>query len=284
MGSWLWMMAMALGGEPPEPPPASKSPPPPERASVLLEVAPAKDAKAAAPARRLDAAALSKRWREVRADEPAIVVEADAADPTVLAVSSERFGKASLRLVDGPLAGAAEAYKRGLSALITDESAPAHNARIAVELRARQGMTGREALDALAALCLAATRAYEGVGIHFESGGVLQPAGYALAALRDRLPLAWLWVGIELGGTTSKLLQTSRGLARAGLMELELEVERREIGRAIESFFELVALALARGDDFPDGHELARKDAPPFVVRHGAREDGSKVWRIAFPR
>lgn len=230
----------------------------------------------------LDGDAIRKSWRRVAPGQPPLEV-APAGDEGALVLRSARIGAATLRFSSKPMDGADEAFKRSLSAIITDDPAPKHNAHIRVTLAPPSGLAAKDALDLVARLSIAIARAHDGVGVHFGSGAVLHPAKYALATLRDDLPLAWLWVGIELGGTTSELTLTSRGLAVVGLRELSLVVERADIGRAIQSYFELLALMLQRGEDFPDGHELPRQDAPPFVVRHAVHADGTPLARIVFP-
>lgn len=250
---------------------ALAAPPPDEgalKASVLIAEAVA-----------LDAARFAEAYAQIASDEPAPEVTAQSAGR--LKVASARFGEAELRVENGRLAGADEAFRRGLSALISDAEAPAHTGRVVIALRPKQGLPMSAAAHALARLAVAGSRAWQGVGIHFAEAGVLHPASFGYKVIKDRLPLSWLWVGIALGGTKDEPRLMSRGLAATGLRELVLEVKRREVGYAIESFFELVALVLTRGSDFPDGHEIERKDAPAFVVRHGD-ESGIGVWRIAF--
>ncbi len=253
------VVAMTLAAAPP--PVAS------EEASVLIAEAVA-----------LDATKIAKAWREVAADAAPLAIEARDGR---LVVTVAGVGEAVVRVEAGRLEGAAAAFSRGLSALISDEAAPAHGARVVIALTKGPKVARSAAMEALARLGLGVMRAVDGVGVHFAAGQVLHPKGFAAGVLRDRLPLSWLWVGIELGGTKDALRLMSRGLGESGLRELVLEVKRQDIGFAIQSFYELVALVLARGSDYPDGHELAREDAPAFVVRHGD-EGGVGVWRIAF--
>jgi len=192
------------------------------------------------------------------------------------------IGRVQVRVDDRPLAEAEAAFKRGITSLISDAVLAPHVAQLVVELTPEAGTARVAALEALTSLgIVACQRDASTAGVYFAAGRVLQPAPYVLGAARDKLPKGWLWVGFELGGNTSELTFTSIGLAKKGLLELQLTTARRDVGAAIETFFDLVALALARDQDFPDGHEFARKSGTPLVVRHG-EVGGSQVWRVAY--
>ncbi len=188
-------------------------------------------------------------------------------------------GKAKLVPQRVALPNAEAAFRHGITPLISDEKLPAHAARLDVEMVPEVGAAPARVMDALVALTSAACQASSGVAVYFASGDVVHPATYVLAAVRDRLPRGWLWVGFELGGTTAQLTLTSIGLTKVGLKELRLTSARKDIGAAIETYLDLVAMVLARGSDFPDGHPLARKSKAPLVVRH---VDGR--WAVDYTR
>lgn len=177
------------------------------------------------------------------------------------------------------LEGMDAARARGLSKILTDEVLPQHAASWRVALAPAVGLSRVAGLDAVTRIAAALARSPDAVGVYFEAGKVMHPAAWVLGALREKTPAAWLWVGFELGGDKDRLTLTSLGLAEAGLAELELAAARADIGAAIETFFELVARALARGSDFPDGTELAREGKSPLVVRRAA---GEARWRVEF--
>ncbi len=247
MLSWLVAVLVVVpsGGVPTPAPPERV-----ERASVLLEGP-----------REVDPKAWLDAFAAVAPELMKAVV--DAGGLTLAGV-----GKAKLVAQKVALPNADAAYRRGITPLISDETLPAHAARLDLELRPEAGAAPARVMDALVALASAACQVSGCVAVYFAAGEVVHPATYVLAATRDRLPRAWLWVGFELGGTTAELTLTSVGLAKLGLKELRLATARKHIGAAIETYLDLIAIVTARGSDFPDGHTLARKTKAPLVVRH----------------
>lgn len=217
-----------------------------------------------------DAVVLRQAVQELAGEAPREVA------PGVL--EAARLGRVTLTSGEA-LADMEAARARGLSKILTDEPLPAHVASWHLALAPAAGLSKVAALDAVTRLAAALARSTDAVGVYFEAGRVMHPARWVLGALREKTPAAWLWVGFELGGDKERLTLTSLGLGQAGLAELELGAARADIGAAIETFFELVARALARGSDFPDGAELAREGKSPLVVRRAA---GEARWRVEF--
>jgi|GEM_PF-3340630 len=240
----------------------------PESASVLLAEAPIPDGKM-----------LVGAYNKLTGAGAALV--ADEKGGTRIALPG--LGVASVRLEKSALANAELAFKRGITSLISDEVLAPHVAQWVIDLVPDAGVARLAAVDALAQLAtIACQQNASAVGVYFAAGRVAQPATYVLAAARDKLPRGWLWVGFELGGTTAELHFASIGLAKAGLMELELVTQRRDVGAAIETFFQLVMLALGRDKDFPDGFAIARTDSTPLAVKHVDGAAGAKLWRVDY--
>lgn len=259
----LWSVMFAAAPKPTAPAAVA-----PEWASVLL----AEAAGASA-----DAKALVEAYNTVATARSATLL------PDASTFHMAGLGRARVRIEAAPLAGADEAFKRGLSALISDEVMAPHAAQLVIEVVPDAGVARRDVVDALALLGTLACKLKAGaVGVYFAAGRVLQPATYVLGAARDRLPRGWLWVGFELGGNTSELTFTSIGLAKAGLRELQLVTARRDVGAAIETFFDLITLALTRDTDFADGHELGRTTGAPLVVKVVATANGTQLLQVAY--
>lgn len=237
-----------------------------ETASVLLERA-----------RVLDEA-FEKAWLETYRG---LAPEGATATPTAKGIEIAGIGTAHIVARDEALVGAEAAFRRGITPLISDEKLAAHSARLDIELVPKPGVAMGQVMDALVALASAACQVSAGTAVYFASGNVLHPATYVAALARDRLPRGWLWVGFELGGTTTQLTFTSIGLAKIGMMELRLSTARRDVGAAIETFLDLVTMALARGSDFPDGHAFARTKSAPLIVKQVPAE---KLWTIDYAR
>ncbi len=262
----VWAVSFGAVPKPPEPVA-------PESVSVLLAEAAGADAS-------VHAKALVESYNKASAPGAAASLLPEGKGT---AFRLPGIGRAVVRVERAPLAGAEAAFRRGITALISDEVLAPHVAQLVIEVVPDAGVARLAVVDALALLgTMTCQLEASAIGVYFAAGRVLQPAKYVLGAARDKLPRGWLWVGFELGGNTSELTFTSIGLAKAGLMELQLVSQRRDVGAAIETFFELITLALTRDNDFPDAHELRRTSGGPLVVRHAEGKDGARVWRVAY--
>jgi len=93
-----------------------------------------------------------------------------------------------------------------------------------------------------------------------------------------------VWVGLELSGTTERVLLTSVGLSQVGPEELQLGSPRRHIGAAIVMFYELAAVLVARAGAVTDGATIGRDDEEKLPVRHVPGPDGKRlVTRVDHP-
>lgn len=116
---------------------------PPERASVLLSAA-------AAP----DAAVVVAAAKELGHEAKVV-----AAEGQTIAVEVAAVGRLAVGLVRAPLEGAEAAFRRGLSAILSDEPLAAHAAQWQLELVPDKGVSRVAALDALARFGVALARA-----------------------------------------------------------------------------------------------------------------------------
>lgn len=255
----------------------SSAPPPRETATVLVGEGPPPTAKAIAEAWAMlvpKAPPLSEQARGEGPDAPSLV----------LAVPG--LGRVELRPSPGalPEAELADRARRSLATLLSDAPIAPHAARLELSVEPDERVPRARRMDALVTLTAAVARASGAVAIELPGARVIHPAAFVINAVREGSALSVVWVGLELSGTTEDVALTSVGLARIGLMELQLGAPRRRVGQAIVTFYELVAELVRRGADVPDGGALERTADEALKVRHVLRADGkASVMRVELP-
>lgn len=255
----------------------SSAPAPRETATVFVGEGPPPTARV-----------IAEAWAFVVPKAPALSEQARGEGPEApsLLLAVPDLGRVALRPIPGalPEAELADRARRSLATLLSDTPLAPHAARIELVVEPDERVPRARRLDALVTLAAAVARASSAVAIELPGARVIHPAAFVINAVREGSALSVVWVGLELSGTTEDIALTSVGLARIGLMELQLGAPRRRVGQAIVTFYELVAELVRRGADVPDGGVLERAADDALEVRHVPGADGkTSLMRVELP-
>jgi hypothetical protein len=192
----------------------------------------------------------------------------------------------ALMPVPVPKGEADEAVRYSVSSMTREAKLPRHKAHLVVVQSDTDDVATVESLSRFTTMLAAITEASGAIGVYWGNAGATHEAKFFREMARDRALLArmMLWTGVSVGRETDgRVGLLSLGMKQLKLPDLWLMTDDKvPRGKALEFFFQLLAMVAEGGKPLPEGDTVGRNHDERLPVHYVASpiHPETKVWRV----